>query len=139
MDKIHKATKLLQSRRKFFIYTVIGMSGVLLDLLIFFVLFNLIHLEKNLANAISTSAGITNNFIWNVFLNFKVKDKLFLRFITFYCVGLTGIVITSVMFWIGVDNWHINANVVKFASIFVVLVWQFNLNKLLSFRSFQKR
>lgn len=120
--------------RQFVLYSAIGLSGVTLDVLLFMVLFNLFHLNEELATFISISAAITNNFLLNTHLNFKVKDKLWSRYARFYLVGLTGILLTDLLFFIFVDNLHISANTIKIASLAPVLLLQYSLNKRWSFK-----
>jgi putative flippase GtrA len=122
--------------QKFIVYSVIGLSGVFLDLLIFLLLFNLFSFDKNIATSISTSCGIINNFCWNIIFNFKTFDKIIIRFISFFGVGLVGLLLTFIIFYIFVDKIGLNTNIVKVASIVVVVLVQFNLNKLISFRKF---
>ncbi|SFO94395.1 Putative flippase GtrA (transmembrane translocase of bactoprenol-linked glucose) [Geodermatophilus dictyosporus] len=119
--------------RSFFLYQLIGVSGVLLDLVLFLVLYNVLGMHEQLATAISTSAGITNNFLLNSYLNFRKRDGMLRRFAKFYSVGLLGIGLVAVLLlvfhsWLGVD-----ANIVKIASMPVVAVFQFFLNKKWSF------
>ena len=119
--------------RNFVLYQLIGVSGVLLDLVLFLVLYNVVGLHEQLATVISTSAGITNNFLLNSHFNFRKRDGMWRRFARFYAVGLLGIALVAVLLlvfhsWIGVD-----ANIVKIASMPVVAVFQFFLNKKWSF------
>jgi dolichol-phosphate mannosyltransferase len=114
-------------------YALVGGSGVLLDLTVFFVLYNGLGLHEQYANAISTSLGITNNFVLNARFTFDRRDRLLVRFLRFYAVGLTGIALTYAMFrvfsdWLGVDP-----NLVKAGSLPVVLAVQFLLNRKWSF------
>lgn len=113
---------------------VIGVSGVTLDLILFMVLYNIFHINEQLATWVSISAAITNNFLLNTFLNFKVKDHLLRRFARFYAVGLCGILLTSLLFLVFVDALDINANIVKIASLVPVLLLQYSLNKRWSFK-----
>ena len=127
------ARELWQRHRHFFLYQLIGVSGVLLDLVLFLVLYNVVGLHEQIATAISTSAGITNNFLLNSFLNFRKRDGMLRRFARFYSVGLMGIALVAVLLltfhtWLGVD-----ANVVKVVSMPIVAVFQFFLNKRWSF------
>ena len=127
------ARDLWQRYRHFFLYQLIGVSGVLLDLVLFLVLYNVVGLHEQIATVISTSAGITNNFLLNSFLNFRKRDGMLRRFARFYSVGLLGIALVAVLLlvfhtWLGVD-----ANVVKVVSMPIVAVFQFFLNKKWSF------
>ena len=58
-------------------YAVIGVTGVSIDFLVFYLLTEYAGMYYQYANAISVTCGITNNFIWNAIYNFKVKDKIF--------------------------------------------------------------
>ncbi|MCI2418677.1 GtrA family protein [Saccharopolyspora sp. K220] len=114
-------------------YAVIGASGVLLDYLLFLLLFNVFGLHPQLANAISTTAGITNNFVLNALFNFRKRDRVVVRFLRFYAVGLAGIALTFLLLqvfsgWLGMDP-----NLVKAGSLPVVLIFQYTINKKWSF------
>ncbi|WP_431965795.1 GtrA family protein [Actinacidiphila sp. bgisy160] len=114
-------------------YALVGGSGVALDLVSFLLLFNVLGLDEQVANVISTSLGITNNFVLNAIFTFDKRDRVFVRFLRFYAVGLTGIALTYVLFqiftsWLGID-----ANVVKAGSLPLVLATQFVLNRKWSF------
>jgi dolichol-phosphate mannosyltransferase len=114
-------------------YTLVGGSGVALDLAAFLLLYNGLGLHEQLANVISTSLGITNNFVLNALFTFGTRDRPLVRFLRFYAVGLTGIALTFVLFrvfsdWLGADP-----NLVKTASLPLVLAVQFVLNKKWSF------
>ncbi|MEV0082344.1 GtrA family protein [Saccharopolyspora sp. NPDC050642] len=119
--------------RSLLLYAVIGASGVLLDYLLFLLLFNAAGLHEQLANAISTTAGITNNFVLNTLFNFRKRDRIAVRFLRFYAVGVAGIGLTFVLLqafsgWLGIDP-----NLVKAGSLPVVLIFQYTINKKWSF------
>ena len=121
--------------RQFIVYSIIGASGAGLDIIVFLVLFNVFKIDKTVATIISTSVGIINNFVLNVLFNFKIKENLFKRFISFYSVGLVGLGLTVVLLYVFVDIFKFNTNLVKFISIFFVVLVQYNLNKKISFRN----
>jgi putative flippase GtrA len=78
--------------------------------------------------------GIINNFLLNSYLNFRKSDGLLRRFVRFYTVGLLGLGLVAVLLvvfhsWLGVD-----ANIVKVASLPIVAVLQFLVNKRWSFK-----
>lgn len=131
MTKLEPRSRLIS--RELLLYAVIGGSGVLLDYLLFLVLFNYFGLHHQLANALSTTAGITNNFVLNSLFNFRKTDRILVRFLRFYAVGIAGIVLTFLLLavfstWLGID-----ANLVKPASLPVVLLFQYTINKRWSF------
>ncbi|MGW7254170.1 GtrA family protein [Streptomyces sp. NPDC054834] len=114
-------------------YTLIGGSGVTLDLVVFLLLHNWAGMDEQFANAISTTLAITNNFALNARFTFERRDRLVVRFLRFYAVGLTGIALTDLLFLAFTDGLGINANIVKLGSMPLVLALQFVLNKKWSF------
>ena len=120
--------------RQLVLYALICASGVLLDYALFLLLFNVAGWHEQVANAVSTTAGITNNFLLNAFFNFRKHDRILLRALRFYTVGAAGIGLTFLLLevfsgWLG-----INANLVKALSRPVVLLFQYTVNKKWSFR-----
>ncbi len=87
---------------------LIGCTGVTWDLVGFAILTHYLLLSYLLANAISVSLGITNNFFLNAFYNFKTRDRLFNRFIRFYCIGLIGLVVSSSLMFVLINIIVIN-------------------------------
>ncbi len=124
--------------REFVVYGLIGGSGVTLDCLVFAGLVYGAGWHYQLANAVSVSCGICNNFFLNAFLNFRRTDRLWLRFLSFYCVGLLGLGVSAALLWlfVGVLGWPELLS--KLVIIFVVTVLQFTLNKCVTFRKGNK-
>lgn len=114
-------------------YTLIGGSGVVLDLVAFLLLHNLAGMDEQIANALSTTLGIANNFVLNALFTFERRDRIMVRFLRFYAVGLTGIALTFLLFLVFTDSLGIDANIVKAGSLPLVLALQFVLNRKWSF------
>lgn len=60
-------------------YVLIGVLGLVVDFGIYTIL---THFKMNveIANIISSTCGIINNFLWNSYTNFKVHDRMILRY-----------------------------------------------------------
>jgi putative flippase GtrA len=86
------------------------------------------------ANCISVLAGIATSFSLNRTYNFKVKDKTIRRFSIFLMVGLCGMLLSNLILWMGIDKMGGDELIVKLASIFLVALFQFLLNKYVTFR-----
>lgn len=114
-------------------YAAIGALGVCLDYGLFVVLFNLVGLHEQVANALSTTAGIVNNFALNALFNFRRRDRLLVRFLRFYAVGLTGIALTFLLLRVFSAGLGVNPDLVKAASLPLVLVLQYSINRRWSF------
>jgi putative flippase GtrA len=120
--------------KSFILYSLIGSTGASLDFLLFLLFTNVFDWNIFVANIISVSLGVIDSFVLNVLFNFKVRDKLFLRFISFYSIGMVGLGLSSLILKIFVSDLGFERTIVKFLSIIVVVIVQYSLNKLISFR-----
>ncbi len=123
----------IERRRNFIIYAAIGVSGATLDFVLFEI-FLWAGLSMQFANFISVSAGITNNFFLNARLNFRVSDQLLRRFAAFYAVGMVGLALSAAILELAVGWLGFSARIAKASSIVIVVVTQYSLNKVLTFR-----
>ncbi len=119
---------------KFINYVLIGLTGIAVDVGIFLFLYNIAGVSAVIANLISGSMAITNNFVWNALLNFKKTDRIIKRFVSFSAIGVIGMLITTLIIYLGADLLGMNANIVKLVTQAIVVAAQFNLNKKISFR-----
>ena len=125
----------LTEKKQFVFYSAIGVLGMVVDYTLFLLLFNAMGFEKNLANIIAMFAGNAHNFLWNALANFKTRDKLFTRYFSYLSIGIVGLGITTVLFFILIDQLGIDTNIVKAGSLVIVVIVQYNLNKKFSFRA----
>jgi putative flippase GtrA len=128
-----KLLAIAEKNRQFLLYSVIGVSGVVIDFIIFIILFNLLNFPPITSTVIAVLFGITNNFVLNTIFNFKKKDFLLLRYAIFTSVGLLGLLI-SIYFQAFASVFAIDANIMKVVSMPVIVVVQYLLNKHISFR-----
>ena len=131
MDKI---IELSNKYKQFIIYSIIGVTGASLDFIIYALLTEKLEIDNVLANVISTTFGIIDTFVLNLLFDFKVKDNLGKRFVTYYLVGLSGLLLSSAIIYIFVDLLEFNNLVVKLVSIIFVVMLQYNFNKRVSFK-----
>ncbi|MBQ4647444.1 MAG: GtrA family protein [Candidatus Gastranaerophilales bacterium] len=123
-----------KKRFEFIRYCAIGCSGALLDFLCYTLLVKIFSLHYLIANILSVSVGITNNFFLNAFLNFKVTNKLLKRYLTFFAVGIFGLAISELLLYVLVEKNLVNEIIAKIATIFVITFVQFFLNKFITFK-----
>jgi putative flippase GtrA len=119
--------------RHFIFYSVIGASGALLDFLVFKIL-TAAGVPWLPANAISVTSGITNNFVLNAWLNFRVSDRLWRRFCWFYGVGMLGLLLSTVVITVAVEVLGSSVDIAKAASMVFVVITQYGLNRRGAFR-----
>ena len=120
--------------RHLILYGIIGSFTSTLDFLVFTALTRLVGINYLVANCISVLVGITTSFCLNRTYNFKVSDKTAQRFSIFLAVGLTGLLMSNLILWVGVEKMHLNESITKLASIVLVVFFQFLFNKFITFR-----
>lgn len=120
--------------RNLILYGIIGSFTSFLDFCVFTVLASYAGLHYLIANCISVLVGITTSFLLNRSYNFKVKDHSKRRFAIFLIVGLSGLVLSNIILYIGIDLMHVDELIVKLASIVLVVGFQFLLNKFVTFK-----
>ena len=126
--------RLWRRYRELAIYCVIGCTGATLDFVVYALLTNLGGMHYQAANFLSVSFGIVNNFFLNCYLNFKTKNRIWVRLASFYAVGMFGWALSAGCLWLFIEVWGLNALVAKLGTIALVTVVQFCLNKLITFR-----
>ena len=128
MNKI----KRLVTDRQFQLYSLIGLSGVAIDFIIYLVLVK-IGIDPLFASFISVSIAIVNNFLLNRHYNFKRKDHTLQRFGSFYAVGLTGIALSIFFIYIVHTIFGLDAVMAKLISVPFIVIFQYWFNKNASF------
>ena len=86
------------------------------------------------ANVLSVHCGIFTSYFLNRSLNFKVKDKAAQRFTIFYLVGLSGLALSEGLIWLLASQFAWNPILAKLLTVFVVALYQFLLNKFITFK-----
>lgn len=120
--------------RNLILYGLIGGFCAALDFGVYTLLCEFDIMPYLWANVISIHVGIFTSFILNRQINFKVKNKTAVRFLSFYTVGLLGLGISELMLYLMVTVGGMNELVCKLISIVVVALIQFLLNKYITFK-----
>jgi putative flippase GtrA len=124
---------LWQKYRHIILYGIIGGFCAGLDFSIYTIL---CFLSTNylIANVISVHCGILSSFFLNRHFNFKRKDKTWNRLLSFYVIGLLGLGLSSLILYIVVDIYDLNKIYSKLATVVLVALLQFVLNKHITFK-----
>ena len=126
--------KTLLQKKQFLLYCVIGASGVTLDFGIYSLLVKTRLLDYQAANAVGYSGGTLLSFILNARFNFRVTDKIPLRLISFFSIAFLGWLVSAGLLFLLIGRFGFDKYLSKFATLIVVVLLQYNLNRLLSFR-----
>ena len=131
---IELVKRFFRRNRELLVYCLIGCTGAGLDFVVYAILTRHVGLYYQVANFISVSFGIVNNFFWNCFFNFKTKDRWGVRLLSFYAIGMLGWALSAGCLWLFIEKLLCNTLLAKLGTIFLVTVVQFCLNKFITFR-----
>jgi len=126
--------KLLLQKRQFLLYCVIGSVGSTLDFSIYSQLVHSGLARFQVANAIGYASGTLLSFTLNAWLNFRITDRIAARLARFLGVGMLGWLVSAGLLQLLIGSWGLNKYVAKLAALGVIVLLQYNLNRLVSFR-----
>lgn len=129
--------KIYAQSRSLILYGIIGCCSSGLDFLIYTLLVSVFGWYYIVSNSLSVIAGITTSFTLNRNYNFKVRDKIKQRFSIFLTVGLCGMMVSNLILWCCIDKMEMNKIVSKLLSIGIVVLFQFLINKYITFKPTQ--
>lgn len=118
-------------------YVLIGILGLVVDFGTYWILTD-ININVEIATMISSTCGIINNFFCNSYTNFKVHNRMFLRFISYFLVGQITTVFTTISLFIFATKLGFPHLIVKVIATIVATLLQFVLNKFVTFRKNSK-
>lgn len=134
MNKLLHSTSFIQLVK----YVLIGILGLIVDFGVYTVLTHF-TINVEIANIISSTCGIINNFFWNSYTNFKVHDRLILRFISYFLVGQITTIFTTISLFIFATKMGFPHLIVKIIATFVATLIQFIINKIITFRKSENK
>jgi len=125
--------KILLQKKQFLLYCVIGASGVTLDFGIYSLLVKNPAARLSGANAAGYSSGTLLSFILNARFNFRVTTKSPAAH-KFFQHRVSWLARFRRLLHLLIGRFNFDKYLSKFATLIVVVLLQYNLNRLLSFR-----
>lgn len=114
-----------------------GMSGLVIDFSITWLLKDELHLNKFLANAAGFTMAVISNYFINRMWTFSERDrvKVSRQFASFLMVSLVGLVLNSGFLYIFHERLLLNFYLSKAIAIILVFFWNFSANYFFVFKS----
>lgn len=119
--------------KEMILYGIIGLTSSGIDTLLFHLLTSKVGIYSLYANVFSVIVGICISFTLNLFFNFKTKDHIARRFVSFFLVGMFGLLLSEGILALG-EYLSWNILLTKIGSVVIVAMVQYILNKFISFR-----
>jgi dolichol-phosphate mannosyltransferase len=122
---------------RFLKFGLVGGSGVVVDMLVFFALADrrTLYLPVSIAKAVAAEVAILNNFAWNdqwTFRDLAARHPGWwargLRFMRFNSICLAGILLNVLLLNAQIQLLHVNMYAANLVAIFLVSLWNFVLN-----------
>ncbi len=129
-------------------FCLVGVSGTLIDTLVLFLLSDPRTLGWGLTRSkiVAAELALANNFIWNdlwTFGKFAVGQNSFAqrvrRFLKFNLICSVGIIFNLIILNVGFNYFHMNRYVANLSAILLVTLWNYNVNRRLSWRTTAKQ
>lgn len=144
MNKVSpRLAEALNSRllEQFIKWSIVGTIGAVVDYGVLIPLVEFVRLDPRWAQAISFTAAASNNYIWNrlwTFRAFRHKPPV-LQFTQFFVVSVVGLAIRTAIFvllyqGLAFQAFRFGYILATAIAIIVVLVWNFFVNRLWTFR-----
>ncbi len=137
--------KLHLPMKRFLSYGLVGLSGVFVDMSIFYLL-GTIGWGLTSSKIVSSEVAVLNNFLWNDLWTFRDISslqvgwgRLVKRFLKFNLICLIGIGLNLIILNILYNYFGINKNLANLIAIAIVTIWNFWFNLKLSWRVTQTK
>ena len=130
----HRESAAWREWKRVFKFGIVGLSGIVVNLGILFLLVELFALNKDLASPLAIEFSILNNFIWNDLWTFgSVEDQKvpsrWHRLVTFNIVSVGGAVINYGIFLMLTSWFAVYYLAAQLIGILVGFVWNFLVNR----------
>ncbi|MCJ7449856.1 MAG: GtrA family protein [Bacteroidales bacterium] len=120
---------------KFLKFCLIGLSGMLIDFGITWILKEKVRINKYIANSTGFILAATSNYIWNRLWTFQSEDPgIVTEYLSFILISVAGLALNNFVIYLLADKLKINFYISKLIATGVVTLWNFTLNFLITFR-----
>lgn len=123
---------LFEKHRNFILYGLFGGAAALIDYGAFWALTAATELPPEAASIIGNVCGFIFTFFTNTYLNFKKKDAFLKRFLLYFLICACGWGISTLLIHCFKDL--INQYILKVAVMALVMLFQYFMNKFITFR-----
>lgn len=140
MSKIREIWRdIYRKQRNFILYVAIGTISSVAEILVYYLLYRLVGMHYQWANVIGYVCGCLLSFILNRSYNFKVRDNVVLRLMTFALIQGIGYLMSMGSLYYMVEILELNEFVAKAISVPLVALLLFFFNKFVTFRRWKDK
>jgi len=134
---IHHESAAWREWKKVFKFGIVGISGIVVNLVLLYFLVQYVHSEDLLASFIATELSILNNFVWNDTWTFRLAGNTessgrFRRLVAFNFVSAGGVAINLGIFYILTRWFAVYYLLAQLGGILIAFSWNFIVNRRLT-------
>lgn len=127
--------RVLNKNRLFIGYFIIGGMAAIIDISFLYIFTEFFHIYYIFSAILSFIIAAIFNFSLNKLINFKDKsNQIFKQFFIFFITAAIGILFNILILYLLVEFFHLWYIYSKMIACLIVLLWNYNINKRITFR-----
>jgi len=121
---------------RFLKFSVIGLSGMIIDIGTTWLLKEKVKINKYIANSCGFILAASSNYLWNRIWTFQSHNRnIGTEYFSFISISLIGLGLNNFIIWILSDKMKWNFYLSKIIAIGIVTLWNFGMNFIITFRN----
>ena len=121
---------------KFIKFCIVGASGMIIDFGVTYLLKEVIKVNRYIASSAGFILAASSNFLLNRVWTFQsANPDITTQYFSFIIISVIGLALNNLIIYLLHGRFKKNFYISKLAAIFVVTIWNFGLNYLLTFSS----
>lgn len=120
---------------RFVRFGIVGASGMIVDFGVTWLCKEKLHWNKYISNSLGFILAASNNYFWNRLWTFHSESVEIAReYGTFVLIALVGLGLNNLIIWLLHEKVHLNFYLSKLIAIGCVMIWNFSMNYVFTFR-----
>ena len=120
---------------KFLKFLLVGLSGMIIDFSITYLLKEKLLANKYFANSMGFSIAAISNFTLNKYFTFNSENpEIMTEFYWFFAISIISLLIYNGVLWFGLNKLNMKFYFAKMLGIFVITFWNFFGHLLITFK-----
>ncbi len=120
---------------RFIRFGIVGASGMIVDFGVTWLCKEKLRWNKYVSNSLGFILAASNNYFWNRLWTFHSESVEIVReYSTFVLIALVGLGLNNLIIWLLHEKAQLNFYLSKLIAIGCVMIWNFSMNYVFTFR-----
>lgn len=120
--------------KQFIKFCLVGLSNLVIDFSVYFLMTRVFHLYFVLANLISFSFAVSWSFWLNKKWTFRNDARDYQQYLKFFIINISGMIWQTTLLYLLVTLAHWHDLIAKGLAVVIVTFWNFSLSRWWAFR-----